>query len=299
MRTTDNKKLKFSKTLFLGSFIYNPILTQAIGICTVVAVGTTLKLSITFSLILSFLLIINELLSSLFLNKLSRWIRISVYMLISTLLLIPLMIYMDKNMSEIYASLGIYLPLLAVNSIIVIRCEAFAVNNTVRNSFFDALAASIGFTAVSLITGTVRELISYGTVLGKSVSHFPVFSGMALPFGGLLVIAFLAALQKWIIQKKFPRYPTNSFNMRTAFDKPTVHNEGINATDGSLSIINDPVSIPVSEEEDSTETLTVKSDIDEAVSFILSSDIESDNIQDSSSDIVSSANSSETEEKDL
>ena len=62
-------------------------------------------------------------------------------------------------------------------------------------------AASIGFTAVSVITGTVRELISYGTIFGKSVSHLPVFSGMALPFGGLLVIAFLAALQKWIIQK--------------------------------------------------------------------------------------------------
>lgn len=309
VRTTDNKKLKFSKTLFLGSFIYNPILTQAIGICTVVAVGTTLKLSLMFSLILSILLIINELLSSLLLNKLSRWIRISVYMLISMLLLIPLMIHMDRNMSEIYASLGIYLPLLAVNSIIVIRCEAFAVNNTVRNSLFDALAASIGFTAVSVITGTVRELISYGTIFGKSVSHLPVFSGMALPFGGLLVIAFLAALQKWIIQKKFRRYPTNSFNMRTAFDKPSFRNEGINATDGSLSIINDPVSTPVSVEEYSADTPDGKSDIDEAVSFILSSDEKSENVQDSSEsenddsnilpDKISSESITETEDDSI
>lgn len=293
----------------MGSFIYNPILTQAIGICTVVAVGTSLKLSLMFSLILSFILILNELLSSLLLKKLSRWIRITLYMLISTLILIPVMIYMDKFMSETYASLGIYLPLLAVNSIIVIRCEAFAVNNTLKNSFFDALAASIGFTVSAVIIGTVRELLSYGTLFGKTVSHLPIFSGMALPFGGLLVIAFLAALQKFIIQKFFPRYPTNSFNMRTAFDRPTIHDEGINATDGSLSITKDPEPVAVNNETEKSVHLTDKTDIDEAVSFILSSDSESessDSFSEDENDMnLSSAyenfseTSEETEENDI
>lgn len=249
MRIMDNKKLRFSKVMFNGAFIYNPILTQAIGICTVVAVGVTLKLSLAFSLILSVLLIISEILASLILKKLSRWLRIAAYMLISVALLLPVMLYADKNMSELSASLGIYLPLLSVNSIIVIRCEVFAVKNSVRNSFFDAVAASTGFTVTALITGIIRELLASGTVLGKSVSRLPTLSGMALPFGGLLVIGFIAAFQKWLIQKRFPRYPTNTFNLRTASDKPVLKNEGINATDGSLSLISDPA---VSSQEEET-----------------------------------------------
>lgn len=225
--TMDKRKLKFSKAMLMSAFIHNPVLTQSIGICTIVAIGTTLKISMVFSLLLSVLLIILELLSSLVLKKLTRWIRISVYMLISTMLLIPVMLYMDKNYSEMSANMGIYLPLLSVNALPVIRCEAFAVKNNLRNSLFDAVAASVGFTAVALIVGIVRELMAYGSVFGKTVSKLPTVSGIALPFGGLIVIGFLSAIHKWIVMKKFPRYPTNTFNLRTAFDKPTFKNDGI------------------------------------------------------------------------
>lgn len=237
---TDKNNLKFSKVMLRGAFIYNPVLTQAIGICTIVAIGATAKISLIFSLILSALLIIMETLSSLALKKLSRWLRIAIYMLISTLLILPVSLFMDKNYSELSAAMGIFLPLLAVNSIIVIRCEIFAVNNNIRNSFFDAVAASVGFTAVSLIVGIIREILAYGSVFGKTVTGLPHLSGIALPFGGLLVLGFLAAFHKWIILKKFPRYSTNTFNLRTAFDTPVLIDEGINATDGSFSLMHDP-----------------------------------------------------------
>lgn len=237
---TDKNNLKFSKVMLRGAFIYNPVLTQAIGICTIVAIGATAKISLIFSLILSALLIIMETLSSLALKKLSRWLRIAIYMLISTLLILPVSLFMDKNYSELSAAMGIFLPLLAVNSIIVIRCEIFAVNNNIRNSFFDAVAASVGFTVVSLIVGIVREILAYGSFFGKTVTGLPHLSGIALPFGGLLVIGFLAAFHKWIILKKFPRYSTNTFNLRTAFDTPVLIDEGINATDGSFSLMHDP-----------------------------------------------------------
>lgn len=237
---TDKNNLKFSKVMLRGAFIYNPVLTQAIGICTIVAIGATAKISLIFSLILSALLIIMETLSSLALKKLSRWLRIAIYMLISTLLILPVSLFMDKNYSELSAAMGIFLPLLAVNSIIVIRCEIFAVNNNIRNSFFDAVAASVGFTAVSLIVGIIREILAYGSVFGKTVTGLPHLSGIALPFGGLLIIGYLAAFHKWIILKKFPRYSTNTFNLRTAFDTPVLIDEGINATDGSFSLMHDP-----------------------------------------------------------
>lgn len=245
---TDNKKLKFSKAVFGGAFIYNPVLTQAIGVCTIVAIGTTLRTSLAFSVILSALLIFIEVLTSLLLKKVARWLRIALYMMISSLIILPVTLWMDKNMSELSAAMGIFLPLLAANSIIVIRSEIFAVNNNVRNSLFDAVAAGIGFTVVSVITGTFREILAYGTVWGKTVSKLPALKGIALPFGGLLLIGFLAALHKWVIMKRYPRYPTNTFNLRTAFDKPTFRNEGINATDGSLTLR----STPKGEEETSS-----------------------------------------------
>lgn len=256
----ENKNLKFSKVLFKGTFIYNPVLTQAIGICTIAAIGTTLKISIIYSLLISALIIFMEVFSSLILKKLSRWLRIAAYMLLSTLLLLPVILRIEETASDISAAMGIFLPLLAVNSIIVIRCEIFGVNNKVRNSFFDAVAASIGFTAVSLIIGAVRELMAFGTLFGKAVTKTPVFSGIALPFGGLITIGFLAALHKWIILKKFPRHPTNTFNLRTASDTPVLRNEGIRVTNGSLSFMRDPVPADEDNDKDSTYSEAEKAD---------------------------------------
>lgn len=236
----EKKELSFKRIMFQGAFVHNPVLTQAIGICSIVAIFTTLKLGIIMSLILSTLLIVCEVLAAAVLKKLSRWLRIAVYMLLSVALLIPIMIAMDKNNSELYASMGIYLPLLAVNSLIVIRCEKFAVKNSVKLALFDSIAASVGFVAASAVVGAVREWLAYGTVWGKSV-YVPVkLSGMALPFGGLVVLGFVAAFHKWLIQKRFRGQPTNTFNLRTALEEPVFHEEGFHSTSGSLSFLHDP-----------------------------------------------------------
>lgn len=238
----DNKKggLTLSKMLFKSSFVYNPVLTQAIGICTIVAICFTLRISLIVSLNLAIILIINEVLASLILKKLSRWMRVICYMLLSTFLLIPIMLVLDKNYSQLNASMGIYLPLLAVNSLVVIRCEKYAVKNSVKLSLFDALSAGLGYTVVAVIVGGLREIIAYGTLMGKEVTSMPSYSGMALPFGGLIILGFLAAFHKWLIRKYFSNQPTNTFPLKTAFDTPLIREEGLNITTGTLSILNDP-----------------------------------------------------------
>ncbi len=253
----DNEKkdqLSFKKIMFQGAFIHNPVLTQAIGVCSIAAIFTTLRLSLNMSLMLSLVLIVCELLSSLVLKKFSRWLRISTYMLIAVALLTPLMLYLDKTHSEVYASMGIYLPLLAVNSLIVIRCEKFAVKNSVKHAFYDSIATSVGFVVASVVVGAIREVFAYGTIWGKTVSSLPKLSGMALPFGGLVIIGFVAAFHKWLIQKKFRGQPTNSFNLKTALEEPTIHEEGVNITSGTLSFLHDPETkekVKVEEESDS------------------------------------------------
>lgn len=252
----EKKELSFKRIMFQGAFVHNPVLTQAIGICSIAAIFTTLKLGVIMSLILSAVLIVCEVLSALVLKKLSRWLRISVYMLISVALLIPMMFLLDKNNSELYASMGIYLPLLAVNSLIVIRCEKFAVKNNVKLALFDAIAASVGFVAASAVVGAIREILAYGTIWGKSVSVPVKLSGMALPFGGLVVLGFVAAFHKWLIQKRFRGQPTNTFNLRTALDEPVLHEEGFHSTSGSLSFLHDPEIITADEDEASEDTQT-------------------------------------------
>lgn len=233
--------LTLSKMLFKGSFVHNPVLTQAIGVCTIVAICFTLKISLIVSINLAVILLINEIAASLILKKLSRWMRIICYMLLSTALLVPVMLILDKSYSQLNASMGIYLPLLAVNSLIVVRCEKYAVKNSLKLSVFDALSAGLGYAVTAIIVGGVRELSAYGTLMGKTLTDMPHYSGMALPFGGLIVLGFTAAFHKWFIKKYFSEQPTNTFPLRTAFDTPLVKEEGLNITTGTLSILNDPV----------------------------------------------------------
>ena len=248
--------LTLHKMLFKGSFVHNPVLTQAIGICTIVAICFTLKISLLVSLNLAVILLINEIAASLILKKLSRWMRIICYMLLSTVLLVPVMLILDKSYSQLNASMGIYLPLLAVNSLIVIRCEKYAVKNSIKLSVFDALSAGLGYAVTAIIVGGVRELVAYGTLMGRTVTDMPRYSGMALPFGGLIVLGFTAAFHKWFIKKYFSDQPTNTFPLRTAFDTPLIKEEGLNITTGSLSILNDPVATK-------EEALALKAEADE------------------------------------
>ena len=130
------------------------------------------------------------------------------------------------------SSLGAFLPLISVNAIIVVRCEKFAVRTSVRNSLFDSLACSIGFSAVALITGFLRELIASGSVLSLKISALPVFPAVALPFGGLVVLGFLAAAQKAVVMNRFENEPYETFNFSKVFQKAVLHDPGLGARKG-------------------------------------------------------------------
>ncbi len=257
--------LTLPRMLFKGSFVHNPVLTQSIGICTIVAICFTLKISLIVSITLTFILLINEIMASLILKKLSRWMRIICYMLLSTLLLIPIMLILDKNYSQLNASMGIYLPLLAVNSLIVIRCEKYAVKNNLKLSVFDALSAGLGYGVTAIIIGGIREIAAFGTLMGKTVTELPGYSGMALPFGGLIVLGFTAAFHKWFVKKYFSDQPTNTFPLRTAFETPLIREEGLNITTGTLSILSDPAvtkeeALSEKTEKDASEKAPVKTE---------------------------------------
>lgn len=223
-KANENSRLRFSTALFKGAYVHNPVLTQLSGLCTVVMAATSIRYSLYISLTFSLLLFICEALASAFLKSFPRWVRVSLYAVICSAAIVPVMLKMNPESS---AALGVYLPLLCVNAIIVIRCEKFSLRTGVVNSVLDAAAAAVGFSAVTMAVGTVREILSSGKLF--SVSVLPENPQAAMPFAGLAALGFLAAVHKWSIMKFFPQEIVDTFNMRDAFEKPVLSDPGLHS----------------------------------------------------------------------
>ncbi len=226
IRHSDEPKLRLSSALFKGSLIHNPVLTQLIGVCPIVAAATKVRDALALSLMLTLLICVNEVLTSLFLRKIKRWQRICLYTLISSILIAvcePLIFKITGNSG---AGLGIYLYLLCVNALIVIRCESFACRADVRSSFLDGLAAGIGYGAIALIVAAVRELINYGGLF-TSFDTAPRISASAMPFIALVIIGFLAAAHKWILIRFYPDETRDTFSLRKVNEKTVFLDPGL------------------------------------------------------------------------
>lgn len=217
------KNLSFKTALFKGAYVHNTVLTTLTGLCPVAAVCTSVKNALWLSAVFAVILVLCEVMASVLLRRLDRWLRVGLYALISSVALLIPMIFMDEKTS---AAFGVYLPLLCVSGVIVIRCEKFAVRTTGLNSLTDALAGAVGFSAVALLTAVIRELIATGKVFGIDTG-LPVISAAAMPFFGFLVIGFLAAAHKWSVRTFFPDEITDTFGMSKAFHKPVLKDPGI------------------------------------------------------------------------
>ncbi len=214
--------------LLRGAFIYNPVLVQVIGICPIVAATVSLSAAAVMAAITVLLLLICEILASVALKKVPAWIRVAIYMAVGLLIACPVMYIADIRDYVMGVSIGIYLPLLAVSSLTALRCEKFAVKNNALASFFDAAAAGLGYSAVFLIVGAVREFLGSGTIGGKVIVQNAPMPGMLMTFGGFIVIGMLAALHKYIAIKIFPRFERDmTFKIKTskaeALKVPSIH----------------------------------------------------------------------------
>ncbi len=196
-----------------SAIIKNPLLFEAIGLCPVVAIALTLKLSVFLALVTAIEMIVCEVLASLLLKNVRRYWRVALYVVFGIAVIFPIMIFTNRFFPEISINFGVYLPLMAVNSLIALHCERVAVKNNVKDSLVDALSASLSYGAVTIVVGFLREILSTGTLGGIDL-HVPVkFSALATPFGGLILIGFLAAVLKAFVMKKYPeKSPDRAFD---------------------------------------------------------------------------------------
>ncbi len=199
------------EVLIKGALIHNPILIQCAGLCPVVAAATSLKNAALLAAAVSLTTIFTCVFASALLKKIQRWIRMGIYLILGTAVIFPLIFLLEsQSKSELSLVLKIFLPLIAVNSATAVHCEQFSVKNTVKLAFYDAVAVSIGSSAVLLICGAVREIIGYSSIAGHRLNIPTTFRSAALPFGCFIILGFLAAILKWISAYRYPNLVADS-----------------------------------------------------------------------------------------
>lgn len=189
-----------------GVIVKNPVLVQVIGLCPAVAAASDLLSAALLSAVLIVLMILCECIASLFLKKASRSVRVGLYFLIGLAVSAGCTFILEQNLPEMLNLVGVYLPLMAASAAVALRSENFAVKKSVRLSFLDALANGIGTALVLVIAGSVRELLGSGTLLMQKVFETPPLHGLSMPFGGFIVLGFMAALLKRFISGKLTQY---------------------------------------------------------------------------------------------
>ena len=203
---SSGRKYSFSDALFSSTFIHNPVLIQAAGLCAIVAVATTLKPAVLLAAAFFPVLIITQGFACLALKRVPRWIRVAIYLLIGTAIIAGIIYAIDTFMPEISLGAGIYLALTAANSIIALHCEKLAVKTDLRHAFFDSVATALGYAAVIIPIGALREMIGSSTIWGANIKVPMAFPAILMPFGGFMFLAFFAAAHKALINKRFPEH---------------------------------------------------------------------------------------------
>ena len=158
--------------------------------------------ALALSAVFSLSLILCEVIASMLLKKLPRWVRMGIYSVISVAVVFPVMYVFEKYSLSVFSTLGIYLPLMVMNSLNCVHCENCGGRHSVKLSYFDAGASLLGYCSILIAVGLIREVVGNGTILGIDLG-FDGIRGLLMPFGGLFVVGILAAVHKaQVIRRK-------------------------------------------------------------------------------------------------
>ena len=187
---------KYLKPLYNGIIKENPTFVLMLGMCPTLAVTTSAINGMGMGLTTMTVLIMSNFLISLLRNIIPSRMRIPGYIVIVASLVTVVQLLLQGYIPSLYDTLGIYIPLIVVNCIILGRAEAFASKNPVIPSVLDGLGMGIGFTAALLVMGCIRELLGSGTIFGAPVTISfmdPIIIFILAP-GGFFVYGILVAI---------------------------------------------------------------------------------------------------------
>jgi electron transport complex protein RnfE len=183
----------------------NPIFVSAMGLCPALAVTDTVEKALGISIAFAIILVASGLVISLIRKIIPGSVRMSIFFIIIATFVTLVQILFQIYSPSIYAALGIYLPLLAVNIIILDRAEEFAYKNNPFYTISDALGISAGFLLALTLISFFRELLGTGaiTIFGNELFNLPVLADhpiyiFSLSAGAFLITGLLIAFFRWI-----------------------------------------------------------------------------------------------------
>ena len=199
----DQKCAGCGKEFYKGIWRQNPIFVQVLGMCPTLAVTTKALFGLSMGMATAFVLICSSLAVSVIRKLVPPQVRIATFTVIIATFVTCADYFLQANFYTISKELGPYVPLIVVNCIILGRQEAFASKNSVFKSLLDAVGMSIGFSAVLVLLGSIREFLGFGTIfnykiLGAGFEHWVI---MALPAGAFITLGFLIGLFNWMNRK--------------------------------------------------------------------------------------------------
>ncbi len=189
--------MKSLRKIFLnGIYDENPIFRMMLGMCPTLAVTTSAINGIGMGLAATFVLVGSNLVVSLVKDFIPDKIRIPSFIVIIATFVTIVQLVMQATLPSLYNALGIFIPLIVVNCIILSRAEVFASKNTPLRSVVDGLGMGFGFTGALTLLAALREVLGNGTIFGLTVmgaKFEPALIFIMAP-GGFIVLGFLLAL---------------------------------------------------------------------------------------------------------
>lgn len=174
----------------------NPIFVQLLGMCPTLAVTTSAINGVGMGLATTAVLVSSNVVISLIRKLIPAQVRIPAFVVVISTFVTVVGMLMEAFLPDLFVALGLFIPLIVVNCVILARAESFASKNGVGDSFLDGLGMGLGFTLALAVLGAVREIIGNGSIFDIAIfgeSYQPALI-MILPPGGFLALGLLLAL---------------------------------------------------------------------------------------------------------
>lgn len=196
MRKTFYQRHKKALGLFNGLLLGNPVLERGLVLAPVVVACNSYENSLILGLSFMIITFFTVLISSFVPKAVPFSIRTIIYTLVACVIFVPTAMYMDFLFPETVFRLGVFLPLLVANSLIVVKSESRFYKRKKSHMVIDLLCHGIGFFIVAVLVGIIREFLGSGSFMGTTVNTMMKVPAIIYPFSGFIIVGFLAALVK-------------------------------------------------------------------------------------------------------
>ena len=189
---------KIFERLYNGIIKENPTFVLVLGMCPTLAVTSSLMNGAGMGLSTMAVLVMSNMVISLLRKIIPNGVRVPAYIVIVASFVTILQFLLQAYLPSLNSALGIYIPLIVVNCIILGRAESYASKNSVVLSIFDGIGMGLGFTIALSLLGGFREILGAGTILGINIPHWDGIGIFVMAPGAFFVLAFLIAIQNQI-----------------------------------------------------------------------------------------------------